>query len=209
MPITLLTGFLPFGESKSNPSQMIAERLQGETIAGTQVVGLTLPVALGADFERVAQAIETHQPVLVLSLGLASGATCLDVERFAVNLKVTAAGDPDAPLTPNGAQSVIGSGGPNALFATIDAERVAGVICEKAGVPARAHGYAGSYACNYVLYRTLLYAVERGLAYKAGFVHLPLSSEQAIAENRLHLPSLPLGAMTLGIRAAIEAALSG
>jgi len=95
------------------------------------------------------------------------------------------------------------------LFATIDAERVAAAVCEKAGMPARAHGYAGSYACNYVLYRTLLYAAERGLTYKAGFVHLPLSSEQAISENKLHMPSLPLSAMLAGVRAAIEAALAG
>ena len=59
-------------------------------------------------------------------------------------------------------------------------------------MPARAHGYAGSYACNYILYQTLLHAVQQKLDYKAGFIHLPLSSEQAIAENKLHLPSLPL-----------------
>ena len=208
MPIVLLTGFLPFGDSKTNPSQAIAECLHGETISGAQVVGLTLPVALGVDFERVAEAIEMHQPVLVLSLGLAAGTTCLDVERFALNLRVTEAGEPDAPLTPNLPQSVIRAGGPEALFATIDAEQVAAAICKNAGVPARAHGYAGSYACNYVLYRTLLYAEGRTLTYKAGFVHLPLSSEQAIAENKVHVPSLPLNAMTAGIRAAIEAALA-
>ena len=207
MPTILLTGFLPFGDSKTNPSQLIAECLHGETVGGAQVVGLTLPVALGVDFERMAEAIETHQPVLVLSLGLATGATCLDVERFAVNLRVTEIGDPDAPLPPNGPQSVVTVDGPDALFATIDAERVAAAICENAGVPARAHGYAGSYACNYVLYRTLLHAAERDFSYKAGFVHLPLSSEQAIAENKLHLPSLPLALMAAGVRAAIEAAL--
>ena len=209
MPTVLLTGFLPFGDSKTNPSQIIAERLHGEVISGTQVVSLILPVALGVDFERVAEAIKTHQPILVLSLGLATGATCLDVERFAVNLRVTEIGDTDAPLIPNLPQSVIAKSEPDALFATVDAERVAAAICENAGVPARAHAYAGSYACNYVLYRTLLFAAEQGLAYKAGFVHLPLSSEQAIAENKLHLPSLPLALMTAGVRAAIEAALAG
>jgi len=208
MQTVLLTGFAPFGNSQSNPSQLIAERLHGETIAGTQVVGLTLPVTLGVDFERVAEAIALHRPVLVLSLGLASGTTCLDVERFAVNLRVTETGDPKEPLEPNLPQSLVVPGGPDALFATIDAERVAAAICGSAGVPARAHGYAGSYACNYVLYRTLLHAAEQKLPYKAGFVHLPQSSEQAIAENKRHLPSLPLNAMTEAVRAAIEAAVS-
>ena len=209
MPTVILTGFAPFGESKSNPSQSIMERLHGEIIGGAQVIGLALPVMMGTDFERVRAAIDEHKPALVLSLGLASGTTCLDVERFAVNLRVTEPGDPEKPLEPNLPQSAIASDGPDALFPTMDCERVAAAIRDKAGVPARAHGYAGSYACNHILYRTLLHAVENNLGYKAGFIHLPLSSEQAIAENKLHLPSLPLGVMTAGVRAAMEAALLG
>lgn len=205
----LLTGFAPFGESKSNPSQSVVERLHGETLGGAQIVGLTLPVVMGADFERVRAAIDEHKPILVLSLGLASGTTCLDVERFAVNLRVAEPGDPEKPLEPNLPQSLIVADGPPALFPTIDTERVAAAIRGNAGVPARAHGYAGSYACNHILYQTLLYAVRQNLAYKAGFIHLPLSSEQAIAENKLHLPSLPLSVMADGVRAAIEAALRG
>ncbi len=207
MPTVLLTGFAPFGESKSNPSQSVAERLHGEVIGGAQVVSLTLPVIMGTDFERMAAAIDEQQPLLVLSLGLASGTTCLDVERFAVNLKVSEPGDPDKPLEPNKPQSQIAPGEVPGLFSTMDAERVAAAIRDKAGLPARAHGYAGSYACNHILYQTLLYAAQRSLPYKAGFIHLPLSSEQAIAENKLHLPSLPLDAMTAGVRAAIEEAL--
>lgn len=209
MSTILLTGFAPFGESKSNPSQSIAERLHRETIGGAQVVGLILPVVMGTDFERVRAAINEHKPVLVLSLGLASGTTCLDVERFAVNLKITDAGDPSKPLEPNLPQSLIAGDNPPALFSTLDCERIAAAIREKAGVPARAHGYAGSYACNHILYQVLLYAMRQNLACKAGFIHLPLSSEQAIAENKLHLPSLPLNVMTDGVRTAIEAALLG
>lgn len=209
MPIILLTGFAPFGESQNNPSQSVAQCLHGEIIHDAQVVGLTLPVVMDEDFECVAAAIDEHKPVLVLSLGLASGTTCLDIERFAVNLRVTDAGDPGKPLAPNLPQSLVVGDSPAALFSTLDCEQVAAAIRDKAGVPARAHGYAGSYACNHILYQTLLYAVQRSLAYKAGFIHLPLSSEQAIAENKLHLPSLPLGLMTAGVRAAIEAALLG
>ncbi len=209
MPTVLLTGFAPFGESQNNPSQVIAECLHGKIVRNTQVVGLTLPVVMGEDFECVAAAIDEHKPILVLSLGLASGTTCLDIERFAVNLKITDAGDPDKPLAPNLPQSLVARDGPDALFSTLDCEQIAAAIRGSAGVPARAHGYAGSYACNHILYQVLLHAVRQSLAYKAGFIHLPLSSEQAIAENKLHLPSLPLSLMTAGVRAAIEAALLG
>ena len=208
MSTVLLTGFTPFGGSKINPSQQVAERLHGEIICGAQIVSLTLPVVMEADAEQVTSAIAEHQPLLVLSLGLASGATCLEIERFTVNLKLTEADDPTKPLAPNLPQSLIISDGMTALFSTLDTEQIAAAILSNAGVPARAHGFAGSYACNHVFYQTLHYAVQWDLSYKAGFIHLPLSSEQVIAENKLHLPSLPLELMTMGIRAAIKEALT-
>ena len=207
MTIVLLTGFAPFGASKTNPSQQIAERLHGETIGGAKIVGLTLPVAMGEDADHLTAAIADHKPALVLSLGLAAGTTCLDVERFAVNLRFAGEVDPSKPVEPNLPQSVIIADGMCALMATVDTEHVAATIRDKAGVPARAHGYAGAYACNHILYQALHYAIQWDLSYCAGFVHLPLSSEQAISENKLHLPSLPLDWMTAGVRVAIEEAL--
>ena len=207
MTTVLLTGFAPFGDSKVNPSQQIAERLHGETVGGARIVGLTLPVRMGEDADRLTAAIADHGPALVLSLGLAMGATCLDVERFAVNLRFAGEVNPTEPVTPNLPQSVIIADGICAIAATVDAERVAAAIRDKAGVPARAHGYAGAYACNHILYHALHYAMQWDLSYRAGFVHLPLSSEQAISENKMHLPSLPLDLMAAGVRAAIEEAL--
>ena len=92
MPTILLTGFMPFGGHPSNPSQQIAECLHGETIGGAQIVGLTLPVAYAESADLLTAAIANHKPTLVLSLGLAAGATCLEVERFAVNLRVAESG---------------------------------------------------------------------------------------------------------------------
>lgn len=208
MSIVLLTGFAPFGGSQTNPSQQIAECLHGETIGSARIVSLTLPVVMGEDADQLTAAIADHKPTLVLSLGLAAGATCLEVERFAINLRVTDPGDPTKPMEPNLPQSVIVADGVCGLSATVDAERIAAAIREHTRIPARAHGYAGAYACNHILYQALHYAIQWDLSYCAGFIHLPLSSEQAIAENKLHLPSLPLDLMTVGVRAAIEEASS-
>ena len=164
------------------------------------MVGLTLPVAFGRDTERAFAAIADHHPALVLSLGLYAGAACLEVERFAVNLKAEVGAEGQTPIIADGFA---------ALSVTLDAERVARAIRDEAGVPARAHGYAGSFLCNHILYQTLHYAQQWNLSYQAGFIHLPLSCEQAIQEGRMHQPSLPLEWMTRGVRAALEAALSG
>lgn len=85
MKHVLLTGFEPFGEHKVNPSQQIAERLNGETIAGARITSLVLPVAFGKDTAQVLPAIEELEPALVLSLGLAAGRSTIDVEMFAIN----------------------------------------------------------------------------------------------------------------------------
>jgi len=206
MTTVLLTGFAPFGDSKTNPSQQIAERLHGETVGGAKVVGLTLPVRMGEDADRLTAAIADHSPMLVLSLGLASGAACLEVERFAVNLRFAGEVDPSKPVAANLPQSAIIADGMAGLLATVDAERIAAAV-RTAGVPARAHGYAGAYACNHILYNALHYAVQWDMRYRAGFIHLPLSSEQVILENKMHMASLPLDLMAAGVRAAIEEAL--
>lgn len=197
--IVLLTGFEPFRNHKMNPSQQVAERLHGEIIGGARVVGLTLPVVYGEDTARVFAAITDIHPTLVLSLGLWAGAACLEVERFAVNSRLRELGQD--------AQEPILTDGPAAYFATVDAERIAQAIRERAQVPARAHGYAGAYLCNHILYQTLHFAETNALPLKAGFIHLPLSSEQIIGDNELHRPSLPLEIMATGIRTAIEEAI--
>ena len=206
MSTILLTGFQPFGGYQTNPSQQIAERLHGETISGAQVMGITLPVAFAESAELLAAAIAEHQPTLVISLGLAAGSTCMEVERFAVNLRVVERGDPAMPLPRNAPQTVIVADGMTALFSTIDAERVAAAIGAKADIPAMAHSYAGAYACNFVFYQALHYALQWDLQYCAGFIHLPLTSEQARTENKMHLASLPLESMVAGVRAALEEA---
>ena len=198
MSTILLTGFEPFGEFQSNPSQQVAERMDGETVAGAKVIGLTLPVAFGEDTERAFGAIADHHPILVMSLGLRAGAACLEVERFGVNLKAEAGAEAQTPIIADGFA---------ALAVTLDAEWAARAIRDGAGVPARAHGYAGSFVCNHILYQTLHYAQQWSLSCKVGFIHLPLSCEQAINEHRMHQPSLPLELMTHGVRAALEAAL--
>lgn len=197
--IVLLTGFEPFKSHKTNPSQQIAERLDGQTIAGAKIFGLTLPVEFGEDTPRIRTAITDLKPALVLMLGLAAGTTCLDIERFAINRRLMEPSqEPQEPIVVEG---------PDAYFATIDVERVARAIRERAQMPARAHGYAGAYLCNHLLYQTLHFAKTNSLTLKAGFIHLPLSSEQIICENELHRPSLPLESMAAGVRAAIEEAL--
>lgn len=198
MSTVLLTGFEPWKEFKTNPSQQIAERLNGQTIGGAQIVGLTLPVVFGEDTRLALRMIDELKPDLVLCLGLHAGRPCLDLERFAINLRSSDAGD---------SEHVIVASGPAAYFATLDIDRI-GPAVARAGVPVQPHGYAGNFLCNHIMYQVLHHAATNGLTYQAGFIHLPQSSEAAATEGRMHQPSLSLDTILHGVRVAIEEALS-
>ncbi len=194
MGTVLLTGFEPFDDFADNPALRVAEALHGARIAEHIVESLILPVEFGRDAERVLPAIENIRPHLVLSLGLAAAAPCIWVERIALNLRRDECGE----------QQIIAQG-PAAYFARLDAEAVACAI-RQVGVPAVAHVYAGNYLCNHLMYQVLHCLEESDWPCRAGFLHLPISSEQAVAEQRYRDPSLPLSHIERGVRAAIESA---
>lgn len=197
MATILLTGFEPFDKHSCNPSQQVVERLDGRTIGGATVVGLTLPVVFGEDTRRVFAAIDEHKPSVVLSLGLHAGRPCIDVEAFAINRRRMDAGDGEEPIIADG---------PAAYFATIDVESI-GCAIGSVGVPVQKHGYAGNYLCNHILYQTLHLAATRNLPFTSGFLHLPLSDEQMVIEGITGQPSLPLDLIVSGVESAIEATL--
>jgi len=198
MPIAILTGFEPFRDYQANPSQQIAEQLDGCQVGELQVVGRILPVEWEKDTDVLFPAIDAMRPALILSLGLAGHASYLWVERLAVNLRAAEAGR-HLPIVPDG---------PLAYLATIDADAVSQAMRD-VGVPAQAHIYAGDYLCNHLLYQALHYCATRQLDTRVGFIHLPLSAEQAIAENQIGTPVLPLETMLRGVRAALDVCAAG
>ncbi|BDI30048.1 pyrrolidone-carboxylate peptidase [Capsulimonas corticalis] len=191
----MLTGFEPFHDNAVNPSQLIAERLNGETIGNARVVSLTLPVVFGEDTRRVFAAIDEWKPSVVISLGLSAGIGSIDVEMFAVNHRIA---DGSKALPP------IAEDGPAAYFSTLPIDPICAAIEERAHLPVRRHGYAGSFLCNHILYQTLRHIETHKIDCRAGFLHLPQATENSAKGQ----PSLPLEQMIAGVRIAIEAAMS-
>jgi len=193
----LLTGFGPFREHSVNPSQSVVERLNGKKIGGAKITGLTLPVSFGMDTELAFVAIDALKPCLVLSLGLNAGIDGLDLEMFAINHRYGATDQDLIPIIPDG---------PAAYFASIDIETIV-KAAPGTKAPIRKHSYAGSFLCNHIFYQTLHYTASKQSNTKVGFVHIPLSTEQLVADKSNTLPSLPLDVITDGIRFVIETVL--
>jgi pyroglutamyl-peptidase len=192
----LVTGFEPWGEWKRNPSGEIAASLDGEAIQGATVVSATVPVAHGEDVDRVMPLVEQHRPSAVVSLGLAGGASALNVERVAVNLKVIEGenGPVDARIVENG---------PDACFSTLPTRDMVQAI-KAAGVPARLSYSAGTFLCNHIMYNVLYHLSLKATSTVAGFIHIPRLPEQGLDGG----PSMPLDRMRVGVLAGLEAVVA-
>lgn len=205
MPKVIVTGFEPFADFSVNPAQQLAERLHGAAIGGAEVFGMSLPVVFGEDTRLLAKAVEELRPDVVLSLGLNDRATCLKVERVALNLRQQV-DDEEAQLGGAGQEIRIVPDGAAAYFATIDVDEVVkGIVAS--GAPAQASSNAGNYLCNHIMYQALHLSATGEFPFFAGFVHVPQSQEQVVASGRANFPSLPFETMVAGVTAAVEAAL--
>lgn len=197
----LVTGFDPFAGEQLNPSWEICRQLEGTAIGGARVVACKVPCEFRRAIETVAEAIERHQPALVISLGQAGGRAQMSVERVAINVD-------DARIEDNsGCRPVdepIASGGPAAYFATVPVKAMARAM-RQANVPAQVSNTAGTYVCNHVMYGVLHFLAASGNPARAGFIHVPYAEEQVL--DKPAIAALSLASMVRGVRAAIEAAL--
>jgi pyroglutamyl-peptidase len=170
MPETaLITGYEPYGGRTANPAALMAQRLDGATIAGLHVVGRTLPVTLDGLAARLDALLEELRPALVIALGLAPGEPMIRLERFAVNLA-------DFEIPDNAGrrwrdEPILGDGD-TALVATLPLRRIEAALIG-AGIPVRVSNTAGTYICNAALYHLLAAARRGGGRPLCGFVHVP------------------------------------
>jgi pyroglutamyl-peptidase len=198
-PVALVTGFEPFGGDALNPSWLIAQALDGQRLAGARVRALQLPCVFGDAIAVLQDAIATHEPALVLALGLAAGRAELSIERVAINID-------DARIPDNAGwqpvDTAIDPDGPAAHFSTLPIKAMVAAL-QAEGLAAGVSQTAGTFVCNHVFYA--LQQLLAGTPVRSGFMHVPLLPEQAMAHPGL--PTMPLADMVHGTRLAIEVAL--
>ena len=199
LPTVLITGFDAFGGDTVNPSWLVAQAMDGQTIEGHRVVAGQLPTEFVASRKRLGALLRKHQPMLVLCLGLAGGRAGLSLERIAINVQ-------DARIADNaGAQPIdiaIVQRGPAAYFSTLPIKAMLQAITAS-GVAAEVSQTAGTFVCNHVFYALIHALKHQPSATKArgGFMHVPYLPNQG-------LPYMPLDEMVRGVQVAIACALT-
>ena len=193
-PIVLVTGFEPFQNYTVNPSQMIAEELNGSSLAGAEIVGVVLPVDFNESVILAEQAIEQYHPVLVLSIGLAATSSTIKVEKIGMNLKRYQKGDGSWSFP-----HLIDRKSPFLRVSPLHTKDIVDEI-KKAQIPVRQSMFAGTYVCNSLLYQLLGYVDEQNLTTKVGFIHVPLLDSQ-------DPQGLQLQSMVNAVKIAIQTSL--
>jgi len=202
----LLTGYEPFGGHKKNPTMDIVSALEGKSIGDAMIYGKILPVSVKRAGPEIKEILNELKPDIVISLGLAPTYTSITVERVGLNLV-------DARIPDNdGEQPVdmpIVEGAPLAYLSTLPTREIVEEL-KKNGIPAVLSYSAGTYLCNYALFKILHYASVHGYPKSAGFIHVPYTPEQVVNKYFLlgkSTPSMCLETEIKAVRIAIKVAV--
>lgn len=191
----LLTGFEPFLNNATNPTEMIVNELHGQIINGYQIIGEILPVEFNKSGKQFIELLEKQQPNAVISLGLAAGRNRITPERIAINCNDGPADN--VGYKPNGER--IFENGPDGYFSKLPIYEMVEEL-KKHGLPAEISNTAGAYLCNNIMYHGLHYFEQQGQKVPSGFIHIPASHLLAIDRD---IPSWSDADLVKGIQIAI------
>ena len=187
MSSILLSGFRPFGRYLSNPSMELVHRFHGRSFSGVEIIGSILPVVREKSWQELHSLIETHQPCVVLCLGVSSR-PMISLERFAINRDDFPIPDNEGNQPRN--QRIIDAA-PDCYQSTLPLKQL---HCEsKQRTMLQFSDSAGSYVCNH-----LFFQLQHGLRntdIASGFIHvphtevLPLCEQSDILESILQILS--------------------
>lgn len=199
MTTILLTGFEPFNGAATNPSWQAVRLVVGRWEGPETLITAELPVAFGRTGDRMRALLVEHRPDLVVAAGLANGRGQITPERVAINVD-------DARIADNDGRQVIDRpivpGGPAAYFSTLPVKAIVAALRER-DIPAAVSNSAGTFLCNDVFY-VLMGEIARSYpGTRGGFVHVPLATEDAPADQ----PSLPIATIADALEVIIATSL--
>jgi len=196
----LLTGFEPFDGETVNPSWQAVLRAQALWDGPEDLQIVELPVDVEACDRALAGALDRLSPDLVIAVGQAGGRSGVSLERVALNVD-------DARIPDNAGFQPIDAAivtlGPEAYFSTLPIKACVQAL-RQAGIPASVSQTAGTYTCNHVFYRLMHTLRAENPGARGGFMHIPYSPGQVVADDR---PSMSVELATLALLAIVRTSL--
>ena len=199
----LLTGFEPFGGDDKNPTETIAKEFHLKKFENFQVHSLVLPVSVKRSASILMDSLKNLKPEIVINLGLAPTYSNISIERIAINFLDARIPDNDGyqPI-----DKLIDEGAPLAYFSTLPTREIMNVLKDH-GIPAVLSYSAGTYLCNYIMFKTLQFSEDNNYPIKSGFIHVPYTPDMVTTKFFLlgkNTPSMSLNDEKRAIELAIE-----
>ena len=169
----LVTGFQSYAGRSANPSEQVASALNGMTIGGMVVHGVSLEVNFEHVKRELPALIDVLRPRAVVSLGLWPGEPTIRIERMASNWSWFELPDNIGHLQ----RGKVVDEGPDGYLTTLPADAMQAAI-RSAGLPCRQSGSAGTFLCNATAYTALRHSSQNHLDTLCGFIHLPYLPSQ-------------------------------
>lgn len=163
----LVTGFKPFLNEKTNPSELLSIELSKQF---AEVTSLILPVEFGNSFDVLKSHLDINNYDYIVMLGQAAGRDKVSLEKIALNWIQTEYQDESGMLPATG---LILEDRPLALMCSFPVDEVY-VELKKLNLPVEISFSAGTFVCNDLYFRFL----ERFVDQKSVFIHVPLIEEQ-------------------------------
>lgn len=196
----LITGFDPFNNEKLNPS-LECIKLLPDYIDENQIIKLEIPTVFKKSLRIIENAINEHDPDVIISIGQASGRSDITPERIAINIV-------DASIKDNEGNrpidTVIFKDGKSAYFSTLPIKAMVKKMVVN-NISASVSNSAGTFVCNHVMYGTLYLIEKKYPNIKAGFIHIPKIPSQVDLNS--NTPSMELKTIVKALNICINAVI--
>jgi len=183
----LVTGFEPFGRDDENPTELLARDLDGMEFNEYVVVGRVLPVSVNRSGKVLEGLLNELKPAIAIHFGLAPGLSYISVERVAINLLDMRMPDNNGFKTED---YVIEKDAPLAYFSTLPTRKIVERL-NQIGIPARLSYSAGTFLCNYILFKSLHHRAKYGYPKVSGFIHVPYLPRQVVKKHGIITRGVP------------------
>ncbi len=194
----LITGFDAFGGEPVNPAEEAVKMISNQ-IAGAEIIKVIIPTVQNKSVKAIENAIEQHNPDIVISVGQAGGRFEITPERVAINLDDYRIKDNEGnqPI-----DAVIRPDGQPAYFSNLPVKAMVKHMNEH-HIPATLSNTAGTFVCNHVMYGVMYLIDKKYPNIKGGFIHIPYMTSQVM--DKKNTPFMSLNDIVRGLELAIEA----
>jgi pyroglutamyl-peptidase len=197
----LITGFDPFNGESINPAFQAIKGMPNN-IADCQIIKLEIPTVFNKSIDILKNAINDHNPDIVICVGQAGGRFDITPEYVAINLDE--ARIPDNEGNKPSGSSIIESGN-NAYFTSLPVKAIIKEL-KSNNIPAKISYTAGTFVCNHLFYGLMHMIQNNHPTIKGGFLHVPYLPEQVVDKNNQPYMSLDMitEGLTLALKSTIE-----